>query len=38
MHFFKDAHRVAVTDDECDCGSAYMDVEFHKVNFVFQRI
>ncbi|XP_065070574.1 DNA topoisomerase 3-beta-1-like [Rhopilema esculentum] len=30
VHFFKDAHRVAVTDDECDCGSAYMDVEFHK--------
>ena len=32
MHFFKDAHRVSVSEDECDCGSALMDVEFHKVN------
>ena len=31
VHCFKNAHRVAVTDEECECGAAYMDVEFHKV-------
>lgn len=30
IHFFKDAHRVSVTDAECECGSLLMDVEFNK--------
>ena len=32
VHFFKDAHRVSVSEVDCDCGSMLMDVEFQKVN------
>jgi len=32
VHFFKDAHRVSVSEVDCDCGSMLMDVEFQKAN------
>ena len=35
MHLCKDAHRVSVSEDECDCGSALLDVEFNKVSTLF---